>query len=259
MWYCVSNKQPYSVLKKADEIKVEYNDRNQIMDFIEKVSDKSIVLDFPGYAQPEWNTWKMYSEMFNEFHIALHDLNRWKEFSDANVKWYWPYPITSFYELRNIVSLNPSYIMIGPPLSFSLEVVKNITNNIPIRMIPNNARPEYLPAAVAFLDIQGQWVRPEDVAAYEKYVKTFEFDADSLDKEETLLHIYSINKSWPGNLNLLISNLNYNIDNRLIPEELVEKRLNCGQKCMANSSCHLCQNSFLFATRVRDKKLKIDK
>ena len=40
MRYCVSGRQPYSVMKRADEIKVAYADRDRIMDFVEKILDK---------------------------------------------------------------------------------------------------------------------------------------------------------------------------------------------------------------------------
>lgn len=69
----------------------------------------------------------MYGEKFEEFYIALHNLNRAKEFNDAGVKWYWPFPITTYYELAMIVNLHPSYLMIGPPLTFDLD---NILNHI---------------------------------------------------------------------------------------------------------------------------------
>ena len=41
MKYCVSSRQPISVLRKADEIKVEYRDRNKMFDFIEELPDKN--------------------------------------------------------------------------------------------------------------------------------------------------------------------------------------------------------------------------
>ena len=41
MRYCVSGRQPYSVLKRADEVKVAFRDRDRIMDFVENINNKS--------------------------------------------------------------------------------------------------------------------------------------------------------------------------------------------------------------------------
>ena len=38
----------------------------------------------------------------------------------------------------------------------------------------------------------------------------------------------------------LKKDINYLGTNRMIPPDLVEKRLNCGQKCMENGNCRLC-------------------
>lgn len=264
MRYCVSGRQPYSILKKADEVRVAYADRDRILDFVERVPDKVVILDVPG-DECDWNTWGMYSEKFSEFHIALHKLSRWQEFAAHGIKWYWPYPITSFYELNMIVALKPSYIMVGPPLSFDLDrvfqqtYISNTVNQIPVRMTANVARPAYLPAADGYEALTGQWVRPEDAAIYSTRVQCFEFENVDLKQEEVLLHVYKENQNWPGNLNLLIQELNFNVDNRAIPEELGERRMNCGQRCCSGSSCHLCESALKFAEQLRKEKARRSK
>ena len=152
----------------------------------------------------------MYHEKFFEFHVALHDLNRVEEFNKENVNWYWPYPITSYYELDMIVNLHPSYIMIGPPLSFDLDQVNlhlydpcDDTKQIPLRLVANVAHPNYLPTN-GMHGICGQWVRPEDTQLYSTRIQCLEFENVDLKQEETMLHIYKENRAWPGNLNLLI-------------------------------------------------------
>lgn len=252
MKFCVSGRQPYSVLKRADEIKVMYQDKDIILDFINSIPDKEIILDVPD-VEADFKLWHVYDEKFKAFYIALHNLTRAKELNKENIKWYWPYPITSFYELREVVYLNPSYIMIGAPLSFDLKAVVEITKEIPIRMIANMAKPAYLITDNDSYNITGQWIRPEDVDAYSEYISTIEFDgiSNNLQREETLLHIYKEVGSWPGNLNLILEEFNYNVDNRAIPEELVAVRMNCGQRCMRDGACRRCYNSIIFADKLR--------
>ena len=40
MKYAVSGRQPKSVLKQADEIKMAYHDKDKIIDYIEEFTDK---------------------------------------------------------------------------------------------------------------------------------------------------------------------------------------------------------------------------
>ncbi len=262
MRYCVNGRQPYSVLKKADEVRVAYADRDRILDFVERIPDKVIILDVPG-DEADWQLWEMYSEKFSEFYIALHKLNRFPEFAARGIKWYWPYPITSYFELGQMMVMKPSYVMLGPPLSFDLDKVwdhlfiDGSASPIPIRMVPNVAVPAYLRIHNEERDyIRGQWVRPEDAAIYSTRVQCFEFENVDLKQEEVLLHVYKENKTWPGNLNLLIQNLNFNVDNRAIPEELGERRMSCGHRCWAGSSCHLCESALRFAEQLRKEKFR---
>ena len=63
-----------------------------------------------------------------------------------------------------------------------------------------------------------------------------------------MFHIYNDNKTWPGKLDLLITNFNLEIDNRAIVNDLAEVRMNCGQKCMRSGNCRYCDTAVRFAT-----------
>ena len=260
MKYCIGGRQPYSIMKKADQIKVKYEDRERIIDFVERIPDKEIVLELKEIPEvSDINTWKMYDEKFENFYIASFNLGLYDILNSEGIKWYWPYPITSYYELKNVAELGPAFIQLGPPLSFDLETVKKVVGDIKLRMVCNCARPDYLPGEANTPQFFGQWVRPEDVHLYDPYVDIFEFETPELKKEETLLHIYKENQIWPGNLNLLIDNLNYNVDNRGIPDEFGQGRINCRQKCMAGGACRLCQRTCEFSNILRKEKFRREK
>ena len=246
--FCVSGRQPLSVISLADEIKFSYQDRDKIFDLIDMCPDKIIILE--SGDETNWNTLQMYSEKFDEFYIALRDLRQYNNYNEAGIKWYWPYPITSFYELEKIINLKPSYLMIGPPLTFDLDRVNSLAHDIPLRMVVNVAHPAYIPDS-GCSGLHGPWVRPEDIEKYSNKIRCFEFDeCASLSEEESYLRTY-LKGMWPGNLNLLIKRLNFNVDNRALPEELGENRMNCGQRCCSGSGCHLCDSAFQFADKLR--------
>jgi hypothetical protein len=251
MKYCLSGRQPLSVLKKCDEVKMQYVDKDRILDYIETLSDKMITLDIPAELKAEdlnWTLFKMYSEKVN-FALCLHDLSLVNSCKEYKIKFYWAYPITSFFELRGIINLEPCYLFLGAPLCFDLPKIKALTN-IPIRLCPNLAYDAYIPRENG---IYGSWVRPEDIGVYEKFVDMFEFETDELKREQVLLHIYKDNGNWPGNLNLLFTNFNVNIDNCALPEEVGEVRTSCGQRCMSNGTCTFCLTSVKFADIIRKK------
>lgn len=257
MKYCVNGRQPYSTLKKADEVKVQYKDINRIMDFIENIPDKTVILDIPvGETELPWETMLMYKEKL-DLVIALHNLHFSEIFATQGFKWYWPYPIVSFDELREVIKLNPCYILLGVPLCFSLDKVRKITD-IPIRLTANVAHEPYIPRADG---ICGRYIRPEDVKKYEEYVSVLEFIEPDLAKERTLLHVYKDNENWPGNLNILIKNLDVDVDNRVLPDDFADRRMTCGQRCKENGRCKFCEIAFRFANTIRKeyyRRLKED-
>ena len=249
MKYCLSGRQPLSALRQADEIKMKFQDIDRIIDYIKDFPDKTIIYEIPkDTINVDWKLLETYASQARVL-VALHDLRLIPKCAEHNLQYYWAYPITSYYELRSILVLNPCYIFLGAPLCFDLEQIKNITD-IPVRLCPNVAYDAYIPRADG---ICGQWVRPEDVKIYDAYVEAMEFITDNLEKERTLLHIYKDNAEWPGNLNLLLTNLNVNVDNRALPEEMGKIRTTCGQRCMRNGACHYCFSAFRFAEALKQR------
>lgn len=251
MKYCVNGRQPYSVLRKADQVHVQWIDKDRIMDFIDEIPNIEVILDVPRdvvLTEHDWNTLLMYNDKLN-FCIAIQNLHMAHKFAESGLKFYWPYPIVSYYELNGILALKPEYILLGPPLSFDLANIRSMTD-VKIRLIANTSYDPYIPRDNG---IRGQWVRPEDAEAYGQYVEVLEFVDAGLTKEATLLHIYKENKEWPGNLNLLFDNFNVNVDNRAIPEDLGERRMNCRQRCMRDGTCHRCDSAIQFADLIRKK------
>ena len=250
MKYCLSGRQSTMNLKKADEVRMIYNDINKIMDFIEDLPDKTIILEIPKDEIPDWDLMKMYSEKLNNFILAIQNLDLAYLCAEKGIQFYWYYPITTYYELDAIVKLNPSYIFLGAPLCFCLDEVKRKTS-IPIRLVANVADEGYIPRENG---ICGPWIRPEDISAYETYVDTIEFQGIDLQAERALLHVYKDNGNWPGNLNLLLKNLRYDVDNRGFKEDFGSRRCVCKQRCMSTGTCKLCEREFHMLNYVKQHR-----
>lgn len=105
MKYCLSARQPDSILKKADEIKIELRDYKAIPEYIEKFSDKTLILDFTDNIPNDFN-WELISvytnEMNGNFYCALNNLDLIPECALRGIKFYYKYPVTSLFELEGL-------------------------------------------------------------------------------------------------------------------------------------------------------------
>lgn len=240
MKYCLSSRQSAEYLKKADEIKVKYRDRDIIYDFSQKYPTATIILEMPfdntGVNWAEIEKFNCVTE--NRLILCLANLHDIPRCQQLNVKYYYGFPVGSFYELNGLKKMGVCYFKLAPPAFFKMEKVKKL--GIPVRVIPNLAYDAYIAQENG---IYGQWIRPEDLDLYDPYVETVEFEDCDLDKERALYRIYKEDKAWPGEIGMLITNFNYPGLNRLIPPiELAQTRLNCGHRCQEGSICRLCKN-----------------
>lgn len=201
---------------------VEYKDIAAIYDLIVEIPDKEIVLRLSRNDAIEWKKIQELNNICN-LTLALEDLHMIP--LCKGIKYYWAYPITSFYELNGIVNMGVSQVLISGPLYFDLIPVAK--KGIPVRIVANVCFDNYIPRAEG---ICGTYVRPDDIDEYDKYVTTIEFVTDKLEKEATLLEIYQ-KKEWKGNLNLILTNLKFDVDNRGFPKEFASARVQCRQNC----------------------------
>ena len=240
MKYSVSSRQQPEYLQKCDEIKVMWNDRNIIFDLTEKYPGKTInlcrYLIHSNEDDIDWSEIKKFKTLARDnFVFGLTYIDEIIECKAHGIEFYYLEPIRSFRELQGLKLFGAKWAFIDAPLFFQMDKVRAV--GLPVRVTANISIREAFP----YVDgVPGPWIRPEDVEAYEPYVDTIEFSRVNLDQERALFRIYAEQKKWPGELGLIVQDINYLGTNRMIPPDLVEKRLNCGQKCMENGNCRLC-------------------
>ncbi len=253
MKLCVSARQDYQYLDWAQEIIFEYRDHKAIPDFIEKYPDRMIIVTyFIGYDNKEeidWNQLISYNYLNNgNFLLAINSINLIQKCKDHGIKFYLAYPITSYDELTAALAMGSYYVRLGAPLFFDMD---NIERNFPkarIRLIPNIAYDDLYEHQNG---IPGTWIRPEDIMMYDEYADVIEFNDADIRKEQALIRIYWEQRVWSGDLQMIITNLNYPGVNRMIPSEVTEKRLNCQQRCVSRHSCRICQRALDLANPDR--------
>lgn len=219
-------------------------------DLIKDYPNKKFVIRIPRGADVIWDELRVFNDKCN-LALAIEDLHIAKQCKHDRFKFFWAYPITSYYELQGILKLGVSEVLLGAPLYFDLTLKE--LQDVKVRLIANLCYDDYIPREDG---IKGTYVRPEDVKVYEPYVDTLEFRTDGLTQESTLLEIYK-RGTWGGNLNRLLTNLNCDVDNRGIPDEFAPARIQCRQNCMRTGGCHFCETAIKFTKTLSKHKKEL--
>lgn len=248
MKFCLSSRQSPAYLAKADEIKVAQRDHKVIPELATKYPNADIVLEWRSTGDASITREKIveYHNISNQkLIVCIDNINPEIDafFNDHNIRYYWGYEVGSTYELQSLKDFyNVCYVRVTGPLFFQQDLLAKF--GIPVRATPNIAHFNYLPHKDG---INGCWIRPEDLDKYEPVIAAVEFEDANRDKEQALFRIYAEQKEWPGKLSYLITNLNADCTNRMLPPEFTEYRKNCGQRCTAFGACRLCYNYFRLA------------
>ena len=253
MKYSMSSRQTQEYLEKADEIRFEYRDYRSLSDYIEKYPDKQYNLWIPSSQEEvDWEEIRIDNILAQgRLVCCVGKIEHMRKCIELDIRFFYGYPITSYAELHDVINMGVCYIRLGEPLFFDLERIKSF--GIPVRAVPNVAYLDYFPRPDG---VTGTWIRPEDVAAYENYIEYLEFEDCDIRKEQALFRIYAEDKEWPGDMNMIISNLNHPALNRLVDSEATENRRFCGQRCKRTGTCQLCYTALNLAIREKIEAYK---
>lgn len=256
----LSSRQTQEYLRKADEIKVEYRDRKSIPDLAEEYPRATVILEC-GFDRGEldWKELKRYNTLCrSNFMLCLASAGEAKKAREEGIKFYFGFPILSYYELNAAIASGVSYARISGPLFFDLENVKAVARTTKLRVVPNIA---YMDGLERENGIHGMWIRPEDIDAYDEYISAIEFEDCDTAKEQALYRIYKEQKEWSGDLKMLITNLDREGVNRMIPSAASRRRITCRQACESGGSCHICDRMLMLANPelIKDYKESLTK
>lgn len=257
MKFSITSRQPKELLNKADEIVVAYKDIKQILDLGHDY-DKPIILDIPNqeYSNVNWPEITNYNILAkNNLVLKLHTFDGIAKCKENNLKFYIDYPLSSFEEIEQAITLGFSYLRVNDTLFFNMDLLD--TYNIPIRFNPLGSGNHYLKGEFEI----SAWVRPEDIDLYKNGV--MELNNLSVEKEAAIYEVYAEKKEWPFQLNLLIPEIKSDLLNSLVAPDFGERRYSCGKRCkVPNKSCHYCDLTLNLANmqnKIKQYKDLIDK
>ena len=252
MHYCLSSQVDKEYLKQVDEVKIKYKEFKKILDIYEINPNITFILRITSkedLKNIKWEEIQQYNIMTqNRIIIETDSFDIMDVCKLFNLRYFYAIPVSTLHELKALVDYGCCDARIDAPLTHMLD--KASQYKITLRMTPNVAYYKYIPHSDGVI---GSWVRPEDVELYEPFVDIFEFEDCDKVKEQSLYNTYAIHKKWPGSVNNLISNLDYQGTNRLIPRDFTELRLMCGQKCLSGSPCRTC---YVFMDLANPEKIQ---
>lgn len=250
MKYSVSNKIDRNKMKDADEIRCAFNRLGDIYSFMKNNPDKRYVIEMGNFDVMDETTFEKLREQVkymdaipvSDYTIQCKTFEGLRKLINNGFKAYFKYAATDWETLNNLLILGVSDIVIDGALGFQVDGLKKVRKcDVYIRATPNEStnvlynNPDLNNANTFF-------IRPEDTGHYEGAIDIFEFNATPT-TEETLFDIYK-RKSYNYNLRLLIKQLNIDVENPIIREDFVKRRINCEQKCknfQKGSRCTYCE------------------
>jgi hypothetical protein len=250
--FCLDSRVEAKYRKKADELYIEYRDlKSAERFFTPEYENTIIIIDTPAQLTPdEYNLLKRWAGVTDNIRLALHSYSQIIANNDISdfFKWYIMSPCNSFMEARALQDAGAEYIVLGETLFFNITRLKNCGIK-KVRIMANQAIHSTVPRNNG---ICGPWVRPEDVALYDQFQETvIEFPGCLPSKEQALYRIYAEQHQWPGPVSYIVDNFNHDCENRMLPTEFTERRLDCRQRC---NSCHICPNLVRIANNLINKE-----
>ncbi|MBO5908338.1 MAG: hypothetical protein J6Q67_00915, partial [Clostridia bacterium] len=252
MKYCLSVEQELSYASKAQELKLDYKDYKGLPEWIERYPEATFIVQiYPRYEDEiDWQRLSDYKVLAHDkLILCLGDIRHMQTAKQYGFKYYYGFPINNFYDLNALKELGVCYFRLEAPAFFEMDKVRKL--GVPIRAVANVATLSDISKSKTWC---GTWIRPENVSDYEGYVDTIEFEDCDLAKERALYRIYAEAAEWPGDLDMIITNLvERKVCNRLIYSEDLKARISCGQWCQSGGVCRLCMRIFMLANEEKVK------
>ena len=196
--------------------------------------------------------WEMVSQYYimtkKKLKVALNTFN-FTQCLQRKIPFFMSMPIESGWVLNALINQGVCAARITGELAHNLDFLNSLP--IEIRVIANKSG-----APFGYEPLLGGWFRPEDLYQLEA-IDVCEFSFSNMREEQALYRIYAENHEWPGELNMLVKDIqNSEILNRVIPPQFQERRSNCKMRCQNGDGCHYCKTITFFTTMKTLTKIK---
>lgn len=243
--------------EEADEIRCPVNKLGYIFKFIKDHPDKRYNISFKIDTEQEEKIVQQITllrQVTQNYTIQCSSISTFRKLKGHGFNTYLAFPATDWETYQGMRESEVTDILIDGPLGFQVEKLAMSKGDIKIRALPNSSPNSALSADSASFF----FIRPEDQRLYSSALDIIELNDSFQEREDALFDIYKREK-FDYELNKVVTNLPYDVNNHFFNEEFVKHRLNCAQRCkIPNHSCHLCDN-YLRVTKGTLKLMSVVK
>lgn len=257
MKYCLKYTNICTKLNKSNEISIKYIEGKDLIDFMKKFSSQRIILRidstdlFHNEVRKLIAIRKQYPQYNFTVALPYFDATLMPWLLSENIPFFIAKPCSNWEEFHYLLKQGVSDIDISGPLAFEMSKVKRVLNSLDRKVIIR-ATPNRVEKIMAQTDsLIGFYIRPEDVEMYEGFIDVLEFEG--LEHQDTFFSMYAEQKSFIGNLNQCIYNLDIKIDNKGLVSLFGERRRDCGRQCLSGGHCHRCYDLADLAKPMGDR------
>lgn len=249
---------------KMDEIRFPFQALTAAIEYANANPDKRAIVEHKDIKKGD-KAYLPYEKMYelqaeiNNLYYDFYDFAECREYAKYSMAQ--PYAIchymfhaeaTNWGLVQILLYYHVSDITVGEPLVFqctNLAALKE--KGVTIRVKPHQ------PAALVDIKndsgIKHFWVLPQHVTAYEPYIDVFDLITPNHKTEELLIKFYSRN-TYEGPLKDVFINMKSEYAAGLIDEKWLNRRFNCGQRCMEiPSKCSHCDQMLKYYDLIKDK------
>lgn len=240
--YCLNARQTREYLKKADDIFVEWRDKDYIYELVKDYPQARIILSIG--EDVDWKSIKQYDTISRAgFMLCINKEDQIFAAKASGIPFFYQALILDPQILNALVDFGVSAVRISGMLCHCLDYLETLPVEIRVCANNNGSVFNYKPEC-------GSWFRPEDLYKLEA-IDVCEFQARDNRDEQVLYRIYAEKHEWPGDLNLIIKDQAYGkeVINRMIPPEFQERRSKCRARCQYGGHCHYCETILKLANR----------
>lgn len=257
MKLCTSYYQNDIYRKKVDQIRFSMHALNPALEYVMRNPEKEIIIEILDLNEqkdnknvcPSLSKMKSLQQTYNIIYdfYSLDDLLAYAqnchEDTDEECLHYkcmYHFPVATFNMARVLLAIGVSDMVIGEPLIFQRnDIINFIKPHVTIRAYPHKGQPD-LAYKAGLSPIRHFFILPQHIDKYD-YIDVLDILDDNIVRESALIDVYT-KPRYDFSLSFLLPYMTgHNITGAFIDELFVEKRMNCGQRCMRHPhACHYC-------------------
>lgn len=258
MKFAIKFYQGCRVLSEADEIIIQYNERNpNLIKFVQEYKgNQKIIVNITELKNIEenLNIFKAAHKAHPQFAILLsYKQNAAEGIAGMGIPFFFIEGASNMDDVMGMLSFGVTDLYIMNELAFNIKNISKYChdNNVAIRVYPNVAQSS---TNFSINTLTKFFIRPDAVRIYEPYVDVFEFFGP-LDRQAVLYDIYR-DERWLGMLDEVIIGLDKNIDNQTIVPYFDAIRINCRKLC-GIGKCNTCGAIENFSKTLKTKEIGV--